>query len=40
MSPRKRAIALDPGILPEEVRSLDWQGMQYRLDAWLDNVTG
>ena len=34
------AIALDPGILPEEVRSLDWQGMQYRLDAWLDNVTG
>lgn len=34
------AIALDPGILPEEVRTLDWEGMKYRIDTWLEEVGG
>jgi hypothetical protein len=33
-------VALDPTILPAEIRNLDWQGMQYEFDAWLQDVTG
>jgi hypothetical protein len=33
-------IALEPSILPAEIRNLDWQGMKYEFDAWLQSVTG
>jgi hypothetical protein len=34
------AVALDPSILPREVRDLDWQGMKYQFDTWVEDVTG
>jgi hypothetical protein len=33
-------IALDPTILPREVRTLDWDGMKYQVELFLQNVTG
>jgi hypothetical protein len=34
------AIALDPTILPHEVRTLDWDGMKYQVELFLQNLTG
>jgi hypothetical protein len=34
------AIALDPTILPREVRTLDWDGMKYQVELFLQSVTG
>jgi hypothetical protein len=33
-------IAIDPNLLPQEVRDLDWQGMKYQFDVWLQDVAG
>jgi len=33
-------IALDPTILPREVRTLDWDGMKHQVELFLQNVTG
>jgi hypothetical protein len=31
-------VALDPSILPEEIRTADWEGMKYQFDVWLQNL--
>lgn len=33
------AVALDPNILPREVRTLDWDGMTYQVEQFIENVT-
>lgn len=34
------AVALDPSLLPQEIRDLDWQSLKYQFDAWLQDVMG
>lgn len=34
------AVALDPTVLPREVRTLDWDGMTYQVEQFVESVTG
>jgi len=34
------AVALDPTLVPADVRNIDWREMKYNVDTWLEHATG